>query len=106
MPCERRASERVKKPIFVKINSFGPNEKYPIDISLDGFLIESGRFYDINHELEAELIIREASTIHVKTRVVWIYPKTKNAPCFQLALQFLDMSKEERNSLSSYIYRL
>ena len=101
---ERRHAERVKKPVYFKLETNGMKERRSVDISLGGLLMESDKLLDVDEKIKIELIIPNQKSIFCQTRVAWAYPRTKNAVSYKIGLQFLGMSAKDMENLKDAIY--
>ena len=103
MTTDRRKYPRVKKPVYFQITSGSVAKNQALDISLEGILINSSRFYNTNQNISLNLFIANEQAIPCEAEVIWIYPRTKNAVNYKVGLHFTKMENSDRDKLSRYI---
>mgnify|MGYP001475579202 CR=1 FL=1 len=100
MNAERRSEVRIESEIVVKIPAFGGKAKHPLNISPDGIMLESSRLLSVNSVLRMELHVPQTGlTIRAAGKVIWVYPRHRNAVSYRIGAVFQDLSAEEKERL-------
>ncbi len=102
MGIERRASERVRKKIHLRVNPPGQAATI-LDISLHGLLIESSKHYEPNTAVRLKLMLPGGIEFQCDADVIWVNPKTTTAPIYRVALQFTNLSEADLAALKKVL---
>jgi len=60
------------------------------------------KYYDISQIVYLELVLLGGNSVSCEAKVVWVYPKSKNASTYKLGLQFLNMDASNKEKLKAY----
>ena len=105
MANERREYPRYKKTIPIKIHSpVSESRIETLDVSLGGAAIYyTHKFYYNDDIIRIELILLDEESIICEAKVVWIYPRTRDAGLYTLGLEFQEMSERDKERLLAFI---
>jgi len=101
--ADRRLNKRVESSIVFHSGLCGFKKQYSMNISADGLLMEADKFHPVKKVFTILLAIPEGEPIDCKARIVWISPRTKDAPSYMVGVQFLNLSPEEKKRLKAAI---
>ncbi|NQU95805.1 MAG: PilZ domain-containing protein [Candidatus Omnitrophica bacterium] len=102
MGIERRAGERVRKKIHLRVDPPGHAADI-LDISLHGLLIESSKHYVPNAAVRLTLMLPAGMEFQCDANVVWVNPQTTTAPIYKVALQFTSLSEADLATLKKVL---
>lgn len=105
MPADRRKYPRFKKNLSVVIQSpFTEGRLETASVSLSGFTVNNVQKYcHVEEILSIELVFPKGTSVFCDARIVSVYPQTKEAGAYKLGLEFLNMSKSDKEILKKYL---
>jgi len=104
MVTDRRKADRHRKRIFARIPTVsGVKDYYLENISLLGFTIKSPKKIDIDRRVATDIIFSKYDIISCDCRIAWVKPEMPKADFFQIGMEFLDLTSEQKGLILEYL---